>query len=148
MLVRVLLVEDNEDHAFFTVRALHQVNDSLALEIETLADGVDALDYLNRRGRFTDRQTPDLILLDLKMPRMDGFEVLDAVKRDPELRKTPVIVLTSSDEQTDIDRVYSMGANSYVVKPMRSDDLQDKVRHIPEYWTKINQLPKAQGALQ
>lgn len=138
--VRVLLAEDDEDHAFLTVRALRDDGNGVTLEIEAVRDGIEALDYVHRRGGFADRERPDLILLDLKMPRCDGFEVLQVLKGDPEFREIPVIVLTSSDRDDDVRHAYRLGTNSYVVKPFDDPNVAERLREIPRYWTEVNTL--------
>jgi CheY-like chemotaxis protein len=139
--VRVLLAEDDEDHVFLTVRALRDM-EGIRLEVDSVRDGREALDYLNRRGRFADQPRPHLILLDLKMPRIGGLEVLDEVKRDAELRSIPVVVLTSSERQEDIDEAYRRGSNSYVVKSANHTGMREGLRRLGDYWTAVASLPR------
>src|SRR5437868_5914276 len=113
----ILLVEDNADDLELTLRALQR--NGFTNKVVTMRDGAQALDYLNRRGAHKDRQDgqPALILLDLKLPRVDGLEVLDQIKSNPELRTVPVIMLTSSRQARDVNQAYQLGVNSYVCKP-------------------------------
>ena len=127
--VLIMLVEDDEGHQLLireNLRAGGIVN-----EIIELRDGQQALDYLFRRGQYQDSAKsprPGLILLDIKMPKMDGFAVLEKVKSDPHLRMIPVLMLTSTDDQIEVNRCYTLGANSYVVKPIRYEEFQDRVK--------------------
>lgn len=127
--VLIMLIEDDEGHQLLireNLRAGGIVN-----EVIHMANGQDALDYLMRRGQWQDpakSPRPGLILLDIKMPKMDGFSVLEKVKSDAQLRMIPVLMLTSTDDQIEINRCYSLGANSYVVKPIRYEEFQDRVR--------------------
>ncbi|MHB8341907.1 MAG: response regulator [Mycobacteriales bacterium] len=137
---RILLAEDNEDHAFFTVRAFQDVHGA-AVEIETVRDGEEALDYLHRRGRFSDRSRPHLIVLDLKMPKLSGHEVLSAVKTSPELQSIPIVVFSSSDREEDVTETYRRGGNSYVTKPTSPPGLREGVRGLARYWMEVATLP-------
>ena len=127
--VTIMLVEDDEGHRLLireNLRAGGIVN-----EITELHDGQEAIDYLARRGRYQDPATsprPGLILLDIKMPRADGFAVLEKIKADPQLRLIPVLMLTSTDDQTEVNRCYALGANSYVIKPVRYEEFQDRIK--------------------
>jgi CheY-like chemotaxis protein len=138
--VRVLIAEDNEDHRFFIVRALRDAG-GVHLEIETVNDGEEVLDYLYRRGAYADRPRPHMILLDLKMPRRDGLEVLEVIKNDPALRSIPVSVLTSSDRPEDIDAAYGLGGNSYLLKRSDPAGLKQELATVSEYWTEAAVLP-------
>jgi CheY-like chemotaxis protein len=138
--LRILLAEDNDDHAFFTQRALRD-GYGAGLEIDTVRDGQEALDYLNRSGRFTGQARPHLIVLDLKMPRRNGLEVLAEVKADAALRSIPVVVLSSSDGNDDIDATYRLGANSYVTKPVSLEGLRAGVSELASYWLARSALP-------
>lgn len=139
--LRVLVAEDNEDHLFLTVRALRSV-EGVHVEVEAVRDGSEALDFVERRGRFADRERPHLLLLDLKMPNVDGFEVLERLKADPELRSIPVVVLTSSDRPEDVEAAYRRGSNSYVTKPTGSGGMTEGVRALSEYWMSLVELPE------
>ena len=138
---RVLVADDNDDHLFFTTRALRDVYGP-QVEVDTVSDGEEAIDYLERRGRYRAQPRPHLMLLDLKMPKVDGLQVLDHVKSDPELRVIPVIVLTSSDRTEDINATYSSGGNSYVTKPTNSSGLREGLRNVASYWIGQAQLPE------
>lgn len=138
--VRVLVAEDNEDHLFLTVRALQDV-EGVHLEVEAVRDGEQALDFIHRRGRFEGKQLPHLILLDIKMPRVSGLEVLAELKQDPRLRTIPVVVLSSSDRSEDIDATYRLGGNSYVTKPSGVNGLRDGIRELTDYWMSLASLP-------
>ncbi len=139
--VRVLVAEDNEDHVFFITRALRGV-DEVAFEIESVSDGAEALDFLYRRGEYHDRPRPHLVLLDLKMPRVAGLEVLEVVKNDPELRSIPIAVLTSSERQQDVDDSYRAGGNAYLVKRPAFAELRDKLAAMSDFWTHTAVLPE------
>ena len=138
---RVLLVEDSDRDAELTLDALSGAG--LINEIERVRDGVEALEYLQRRGRFAarDGETPSLVLLDLKMPRMDGLEVLRSIRSDPDLALVPVVVMTSSREEQDLLRSYQLGANAYVVKPVDVAGFAKAVRETGVFWAMVNQPP-------
>lgn len=127
--ILIMLVEDDEGHRLLireNLRVGGIVNDVLEMH-----DGQQALDYLFRRGHYQDptqSPRPGLILLDVKMPKADGFTVLEKVKSDPQLRLIPVLMLTSTDDQTEVNRSYTLGANSYVVKPIRYEAFQERIR--------------------
>jgi CheY-like chemotaxis protein len=140
--VRVLVAEDNEDHLFLTTRALEQTNHGLRLEVQGVRDGEEALDFFYRRGKYEDAARPHLLLLDLKMPKVDGLEVLDAIKADPELRSIPVVVLTSSDRPEDIEETYRRGGNSFVTKPVSPTGMREGLRDITDYWMQVAALPE------
>jgi CheY-like chemotaxis protein len=142
-LKRILLVEDNEHDVELTLAALEEYN--LANEVVVSTDGADALDYLFRRGAHADRPpgTPIVILLDLKLPKVDGLEVLKEVKSDPGLKFVPVIMLTSSREERDLVESYRLGVNAYVVKPVDFSQFVAAVRHIGAFWAVLNELPSS-----
>lgn len=127
--ILIMLVEDDDGHLLLireNLRAAGIVNDMLEMH-----DGQQALDYLLRRGQYQDpakSPRPGLILLDIKMPKMDGFAVLEKLKADPQLRTIPVLMLTSTDDQGEVNRCYKLGANSYVVKPIRYEEFQEHVK--------------------
>ncbi len=126
--VTILLVEDDDGHARLLEKNLRR--GGLLNRLVRVADGQEAVDYVSRFGLYSDHARypfPSVILLDVRMPRLDGFEVLAHLKRDPELMKIPVIMLTSTDNQTEINRAYEMGANGYVVKPVSMDSFIDRV---------------------
>jgi CheY-like chemotaxis protein len=137
----ILLAEDNQLDMELTLEALR--DHGLTNEIVAVRDGVEAMDYLYRRGRHADRPPahPLLILLDLKMPRVDGLEVLSQIKRDPVLRVIPIIMLTSSREERDIVESYNLGANAYVVKPVAFESFVEVVKQIGLFWLLINEPP-------
>jgi CheY-like chemotaxis protein len=138
----VLVAEDNEDHRFFIKRALDGVR-SVDLDVVTVSDGEEALEYLQRRGRYsTETPRPHMVLLDLRMPRRNGLEVLEVVKADPELRKIPICVLSSSDRPEDIDEAYLRGTNSYVIKSSDLDGIRRELQNVSEYWTSTVTLPE------
>lgn len=137
--IHVLVAEDDEDHRYLTVRALRQVT-NVEIEIHEARDGEETLDYLYGRGPFAGRQLPHLVLLDLRMPRANGLEVLERVKGDPDLSSIPVVVVTSSDQREDVDRAYELGTNSYVTKT-RGRDLRNNLSRVAQYWTVRSELP-------
>jgi two-component system response regulator len=138
-LKRILLVEDSPRDAELVLDAL----DQLANEVVHVRDGADALDYMCRRGEFADRAggQPALILLDLKLPRVDGLEVLRQVKGDPALKMVPVVMMTSSREEQDLLDSYQLGVNAYVVKPLKFQDFVDAVRQVGAFWGVTNEVP-------
>lgn len=142
--VRVLIADDNEDHLFLTVRALREV-DGVHLEIETVRDGEQALDFMHRRGPYADKSLPHLVLLDIKMPKVDGLEVLKELKETPGLKAIPTVVLSSSARPEDVDATYRLGANSYVTKPSNSSGLRDGVRRLGAYWAGLVSFPHVNG---
>ena len=138
---RILLAEDNLDDIELTLRVLAEYH--LANKVDVVRDGVEALDYLFRRGRFADRPpgNPALLLLDNKMPRVDGLEVVRRVKADERLKTIPVVMLTSSREERDLIESYSLGVNAYVVKPVEFMQFVDSVRQLGAFWAIINEPP-------
>jgi CheY-like chemotaxis protein len=140
-LKRILLAEDDPRDVELTLTALAEYN--LANEIVVVRDGVEALDYLYRRGPFTDRPTenPAVILLDLKMPRLDGLQVLRQLKADETLRLIPIVTLTSSRENSDLVECYRLGVNAYVVKPVRFSEFVEAVKSLGVFWALINEPP-------
>jgi CheY-like chemotaxis protein len=140
-LKKILLVEDNPNDVELTLEALKEHN--LANAVEVSRDGVEALDYLYRRGAYASRPqgNPAVILLDLKLPRLDGHEVLRRVRADKDLKLIPVVVLTSSREESDLVRSYQNGANAYVVKPVVFHDFIDAVRELGLFWAVFNEPP-------
>jgi CheY-like chemotaxis protein len=142
-LKRILLAEDNANDLELTLAALQESR--LANEVIVVRDGAEALEWLFRRGRFADRDDdlPALVLLDLKMPKVDGLEVLRQVKSDAKLRLTPVVMLTASREESDLIRSYQMGANAYVVKPVEFAAFVEAVRQIGAFWAVVNETARA-----
>ena len=140
--VDILLVEDNPQDAELTVRALKQKH--LANRLVVVEDGVEALDFVFCRGKFASRApdtSPQVVLLDLKLPKLNGLEVLKILKQDERTRSIPVVIVTSSREDPDIKTAYSLGANSYVVKPVDFDKFAEAVSTLGMYWLMVNQPP-------
>lgn len=137
--IRVLLVEDDPGDVDLTKEILAEAH--LVLNLDVVPDGVEAMSYLRREGKYAATTRPDLILLDLNMPRKDGREVLRDIKNDAVLRTIPVVVLTTSDAEADILRSYGLGANCYVTKPVGLDEFTEVVRHIESFWFTIVKLP-------
>lgn len=140
---RILLAEDSTQDVELTLNALAELN--ITNSVAVARDGAEALDYLYKRGKFADRDNgnPVLLLLDLKMPKVDGLDVLRAVKSDPHLRTIPVVVLTSSREEQDVVRSYELGVNAYVVKPVEFEKFLRAVRDLGLFWMLINEPPPA-----
>jgi len=138
---KILIVDDSPNDVELTITALDEIN--LANEVVVADDGVEALDYLYKRGKFANATGfPAVILLDIKMPRMDGIEVLRHIRNDPKFKVIPVIMVTSSREERDLVESYKLGANSYVVKPVDIVQFIDAIKVLGQYWAIINQLPK------
>ncbi len=140
--IEILLVEDSDSDAELTIRALRKEN--VANKVERLGDGEQALDFLFCRGAFAGRSfssPPRVILLDLKMPKVDGLEVLRAVKSDSRTRAIPVVIMTSSREEEDLVRSYQLGVNSYVQKPVDFDEFRKTVKQLGFYWMVVNEPP-------
>jgi len=138
----LLLVEDNPDDEMLTIRALQKHN--LANEIVVARDGQEALDYLFGEGEYEARdeeELPQVILLDLKLPKVDGLQVLERIRANPRTRAVPVVVLTSSNEEQDIIRSYDLGANSYVRKPVDFEQFVEAARQLGLYWLVLNEVP-------
>lgn len=140
-LKRILVAEDDPKDVQLTLSALaeHQ----LANEVIVVRDGAEALDYLKRRGPFALRAegNPAVVLLDLKMPKVDGLEVLRQMKSDPALRSVPIVILTSSAESRDLEQCYREGVNAYVVKPVKFNEFVQAVRGLGVFWALINEPP-------
>ena len=138
---RILFVEDSPRDAELALEALAQSH--LANEVCHVRDGADALDYLFRRGEFAGRPNghPAVILLDLKLPRVDGLEVLRQIRGDADLKTIPVVVMTSSREDSDLVQCYALGVNAYVVKPVKFHDFVDAVKQVGGFWAVLNQPP-------
>ena len=140
--IEILLVEDNPSDVKLAMRAFQKNN--LANGVHVLRDGAEALEYLYRTGRYagdTDRAKPKVILLDLKLPLVDGHEVLRRIKSDPATRTIPVVVMTSSNEEKDLVESYQLGVNSYVQKPVDFEQFIDAVRQLGLYWLLVNKVP-------
>jgi CheY-like chemotaxis protein len=141
--IEVLLVEDNPSDVELTLRVLQK--NHLVNRVQVVRDGTEALDFIFCTGAYADRRiedTPKLILLDLKLPKVDGLEVLRRVKADPRTRLIPVVVLTSSRQERDIVESYESGVNSYIVKPVDFGQFAEAVRELRLYWLLLNQPPK------
>ena len=138
---KILLAEDDPKDVELTLAALEEHN--LANKVVVARDGAEALDYLYRRGQFAGRPAghPVVVLLDLKMPKVDGLEVLRQVKSDPALKTIPIVVLTSSLQDQDIVESYNLGVNAYVVKPVAFDEFVDVVKQLGLFWVLTNQVP-------
>ncbi|HXG68707.1 MAG TPA: response regulator [Blastocatellia bacterium] len=138
---KILLAEDNPNDVELTLAALEEHH--LANAVVVARDGAEALDYLYRRGQFADRPAgnPVVVLLDLKMPKVDGLEVLRQVRNDPQLKSIPVVMLTSSREEQDVVESYSLGINAYVVKPVDFTKFLDVVKQLGLFWVVINEPP-------
>lgn len=140
--IEILFAEDNVDDAALTIRALKK--SGFANKVHHVKDGAEALDFLYRRGNYADWNSDSrlsLVLLDLKMPKVSGMKVLEQIKSDPLLKTIPVVILTSSREDPDIRRCYELGANSYIVKPVDSDNFFQTVKDVGLYWMVLSQPP-------
>ena len=140
----ILLAEDSPADAEMAIDALREAH--LANPIVHVEDGIEAMDYLLRRGKFADRADglPAVLLLDIKMPRMDGLEVLREVRDNPALKQLPVVVLTSSREETDLARSWDLGVNAYVVKPVDSEQFFHAVKTLGKFWAVLNETPNGE----
>ena len=140
--LNILLVEDEEAHAQLTKRAIRKAGN--ANRIDVACDGEEALDYLFNSRKYADKSKypcPGLILLDIKLPGIDGIEILQKIKRDPNLKKIPVIMLTTSEREEDIARSYDYHANSYLTKPVGFKEFEEKISQIDFYWMILNKPP-------
>jgi CheY-like chemotaxis protein len=141
----ILLVEDDAKDVELILEALKE--NKLANQVSVVRDGVEALEYLRCEGKYTERKNknPAVILLDIKMPRMDGFEVLKAIRSDDNLKLIPVVMLTSSREESDLIKSYELGINAYVVKPVDFKEFIDAVKPLGVFWALLNELPPETG---
>jgi two-component system, chemotaxis family, response regulator Rcp1 len=139
MPIDVLLVEDNSGDARLTLETFRDANPSVKLHV--VSDGVEAIEFLRRKGACADAPRPILILLDLNLPKMDGREVLAKVKVDPKLNTIPIVILTTSDADTDITKCYQLGANCYLTKPVRLADFETMVKSVNDFWLTKVKLP-------
>ncbi len=137
--IEILLVEDNPGDVRLTVEALKEGR--VCNHLSVAGDGVEALAFLRRQGRYADAHRPDLILLDLNLPRKDGRETLAEIKTDPGLRHIPVVVLTTSEAESDVLKAYGLHANCYIVKPVDLEQFLQVVRSIEAFWLSIVKLP-------
>jgi len=142
--ITILMAEDDEDDRELTREALAESR--LAGDLRWVEDGEELMDYLRRRGRYADpaqSPAPGLVLLDLNMPRKDGREALAEIKADPELRRTPIVVLTTSKAEEDVVRTYDLGVNSFITKPVTFAGLVEAMRICSQYWLELVELPPA-----
>lgn len=137
----LVLVEDNEGDEALTLRALRK--NGILDTVVVVRDGVEALDYLLARNAFVGSPLPRVVLLDLNLPKISGFEVLRLVRASERTRTVPVVVLSSSQEEKDLERAYALGANSYVVKPVDFKQFSEMVRQVGDYWLNVNQRAPA-----
>lgn len=138
--IHILLVEDNEGDIVLTLEALKEAK--LRNHISVVRDGEEALEFLYKKGRFSGEQSPQLILLDINLPKMNGKEVLSVIKNDNDLKKIPVVILTTSSSESDILEAYNNHANCYITKPVDLDKFLDVIHTIEGFWISIVQLPK------
>jgi CheY-like chemotaxis protein len=148
MLKPILLVEDNPKDLELTLIALGKTN--LANEVITVRDGAEALDYLYRREPFHERPegNPAVVLLDLKLPKVDGLQVLETIKRDPDLQSIPVVMLTSSREEKDLLKSYQLGVNAYVVKPVGFKEFLEGIQDLGIFWAVLNEPPPGSARMR
>jgi two-component system, chemotaxis family, response regulator Rcp1 len=137
--INVLLVEDSQADARLTREALR--DSKLKISLDTVYDGVEAIEFLKNKGKYKDSIRPDLILLDLNLPRKDGREVLKEIKDDKDLRRIPVVILTVSKDEMDIFKTYDLGANCFITKPVNLDQFLVVVRSIEDFWFTVVKLP-------
>jgi CheY-like chemotaxis protein len=140
--IEILLVEDNPNDAEMTIRGLNKYN--LANNVTHVSDGEEALDFIYARAKYKGRNIeikPRMILLDIKLPKINGLEVLKIIKNDPETKMIPVVVLTTSTEESDMIESYKYGVNSYIVKPVDFEKFAESIRNIGFYWILLNKLP-------
>ena len=136
-MIDILLVEDNPDHVILTKRVLE--DNRVSNKVYVCRDGAEALDFVYRRAKYSDAPRPGLILLDVKLPRVDGFEVLKKLKSDPTLKSIPIVMLTTSARDEEIARGYDEGVNSYVTKPVKFDEFTEKIKNIDLYWGLVSE---------
>tara|TARA_R110001599_G_C12272062_1_gene661595 strand:+ start:8204 stop:8647 length:444 start_codon:yes stop_codon:yes gene_type:complete len=137
--VEILMAEDSPGDVLLTRKALER--SKLKINLHAVSDGVEAIQFLRREGEYTDVPTPDIVFLDLNMPRKDGREVLTEIKTDAMLRHIPVVILTTSDSEQDIERSYELNANCYITKPVDMDQFVKVVSSIEDFWFTIVKLP-------
>ncbi|MEJ6020659.1 response regulator [Ramlibacter sp. PS4R-6] len=140
--VQILLVEDNPDDAELAILALNDAG--IANEVHVVGDGVEALAFLRCEGKYSNRnpyEPPNVVLLDLKLPKVNGLEVLAQIRGDPRTQQVPVVLLTSSQEQSDVAKGYKNGANAYIVKPIDFKQFSEAIRHIGYFWLVLNHPP-------
>jgi len=137
--VKILLIEDNEADVRLTKEGIKEAK--MLNDLYVVNDGIKAMDFLNHKGEFEDMPVPDLILLDLNLPKKDGREVLEEIKKDPELKQIPVVILTTSEAEQDILKSYKLHANCYVTKPIGINQFVDVIKAIEGFWLTIVKLP-------
>lgn len=137
--IEILLAEDNPGDVRLTEKALD--HGSILNNLHVVSDGIEAVKFLRREGEYAEKPNPDLVLLDLNMPKKDGREVLEDMKADPELRRIPVVVLTSSEAEEDVVRSYELNANAYLTKPVDFDGFVDIVKRIEDFWFSVVKMP-------
>ena len=137
-LAHILLVEDNEGDILLTLEAIEE--SKMKTKVSVARNGQEALDFLNQRGEFAKAERPDIILLDINIPFFNGLKVLEEIKQDENLKKIPVIMLTTSSNQTDIDKAYKNHCNSYIKKPLEIEDFMKAILQIVEYWLQLSKL--------
>lgn len=137
--VEILLVEDNEADVYLTRKAFEKAK--LANRLSLATDGVKALAFLRREGNFADAPRPDIVFLDLNLPRKSGYEVLTEIKKDPDLKRIPVIILTSSKSDEDVFKTYDNYANCFISKPVKMEDFEEVIRKVEDFWFCIVRLP-------
>ena len=140
-MARILLVEDNRVDIALVRESI--ANSGRHNSLDVVEDGEAALEFVHRVGAYEDASRPDLVLLDLNLPKVSGHQVLDALKRDPDLRRIPVVVMTSSESETDVRRCYELSANAYVTKPLSLDRYNDTISSLEEFWFGTARLPPA-----
>lgn len=138
--IQILLVEDNEGDILLTLEAFKELK--VKNNVAVVKDGAEAIEFLKREGKFIESTLPHLILLDINMPRLNGIEVLDFIKRDNKLRKIPVVMLTTSSSESDISECYDKSANCFITKPLDFGKFMDVVKSIESFWFSIAQLPR------
>jgi two-component system, chemotaxis family, response regulator Rcp1 len=138
--LQILMVEDNDGDVFLTMKALKAAK--ISNSVDVVHDGVEALEYLRRQGKYASAPRPDLILLDLNLPRKDGRQVLAEIKPDPQLRSIPVVVLSSSGAEQDVVKSYDLHANCYIVKPVDFAGLMQVIQSIETFWLTLVKLPR------
>ncbi len=141
--VHILLVEDNEDDALMTREAFEAAN--VISLVQVVKDGEEAMAYLRKEGKYKDAERPGLILLDISMPKKDGFEVLKEIKADPKLKDLPVVMLTTSSREEDIVKSYSNGACSYISKPVRFKNFNEVIKVFKLYWSLVSKIPASRS---
>jgi chemotaxis family two-component system response regulator Rcp1 len=142
--VEILLVEDNPGDVRLTIESLQEAR--VYNNLHVAQDGIEALEFLHREGSYSDAPRPDMILLDLNLPRKDGREVLAEIKADRNLKRIPVIILTTSQDEEDIFKTYDLHANCYITKPLDFDQFMHVVRSVEDFWLSVVKFPPAQSA--